>query len=412
LKKFARTRSRLVCMMLVLAALCVALIAPVAATPAVAGTGPVGGVTPIGPTRVLDTRTSSGPVAGGSSVSFAVSGRNGFPDGTQAVVLNITATEPTEAGFLTAYHSGVNAPRTSNVNYGPGQTVANLAIVEVGADGHITISNTSKGSVHIIVDASAYFGISGVSDAPGSYRPVSPARLLDTRTSSGPVPGGGSVPLRLGGTTGVPDNAAAVVVNLTVTEATSFGFVTAYPGGSSKPNVSNQNYASGQTIPALAVVPVGPDGTVTIANTSSGTAQVVADVVGYFLPGTPSTSGAFAGIVPTRVLDTRTSGGPVDSAKVVPFQVAGINGVPQNATGVWVNLTVTEPTTFGYFKARGYNAPWQYSTNLNFGGKQTLANMAYVEIGADGKLEIQPLLNPLTYPETTHIVVDVFGYTL
>jgi hypothetical protein len=227
--------------MLVLASLSLAFIGPVAATPAVAGTGPVGGVTPMTPTRILDTRTSSGPVPGGGSVSFQVPGTNGFPYGTQAVVLNITATDSTAAGFLTAYHSGVSAPHTSNVNYGPGQTVANLAIVEVGADGQITIANTSTGSVQVIVDASAYFSIAGVSDAPGSYNPVVPKRLLDTRTSSGPVAGGRSVPLRLGGATGVPANAAAVVVNLTVTESTSFGFITVYPTSSPKPNVSNPN---------------------------------------------------------------------------------------------------------------------------------------------------------------------------
>lgn len=105
---------------------------------------------------------------GGGSVSIRIPGTNGFPYSTQAVVLNITANDATAAGFLTAYHSGVMAPHTSNVNYGPGQMVANLAIVEVGAIGEITISNTSTGSVQVVVDASAYFAASsGPADAPG-----------------------------------------------------------------------------------------------------------------------------------------------------------------------------------------------------------------------------------------------------
>lgn len=410
--KYARTRSKLVCLLLVLGGVVSALVGPVGAPPAVAGTGPVGGIVPTMPTRLLDTRTSSGPVPGGGSVSIRISGAHGFPHGTQAVVLNITATNATSSGFLTAHHSGVSAPPTSNVNYGPGHMVANLAIVEVGADGYITISNTSAGSVQIVVDSSGYFDTSGVWDAPGSYQPVVPTRVLDTRTSSGPVAGGSSVPLRLGGTTGVPANASAVVVNLTVTEPTSYGFISAYPAGSAKPNVSNQNYVSGQTVPNLAVVPLGADGTVTIANTSYGTAQVVADVVGYYLPGTPATDGAFVGIAPTRFLDTRTFRGPVVNAETVPFQVAGENGIPQNARGVWVNLTVTEPTTFGYFEARGYMTPWQQTSSLNFGGGQTLANLAFVPVGADGKIEVQAILNQVPRLETTHMVVDVFGYTL
>lgn len=400
--------------LLVLAALCSVLIAPVGAAPAMAGTGPIGGIKPmsLGPGRIFDSRKSSGPVPGGGSISFDVPGKNGFPASTQAVVLNITASDGTAAGFLTAYHSGVMAPGTSNVNYGPGQMVANLAIVEVGATGQITIANISSGSVQITVDALAYYDVSGISDAPGSYQAVAPKRLLDTRTSSGPVAGGRSVPLRLGGTTGVPANAAAVVVNLTVTQPTSFGFITAYPTGTPKPNVSNQNYAKGQTIPNLAVVPVGSDGTVTIANTSSGKAHVIADVVGYFLPGTPTTSGAFAGIAPARFLDTRTSRGPVGSAYTVPVQVAGVKGVPNNATGVWVNITVTEPTTFGYVMARGYQAAWQDASSLNFDRRQTIANMAYVPIGEGGKIEIQPLLQQVPRAEFTHLIVDVFGYTL
>jgi hypothetical protein len=96
----------------------------------------------------------------------------------------------------------------------------------------------------------------------------------------------------------------------------------------------------------------------------------------------------------------------------VPVQVAGVNGVPKNATGVWVNITVTEPTTFGYAVARGYKASWRDASNLNFGRRQTIANMAYVPIGEDGKIEIQPALEWVPRAEFTHVIVDVFGYTL
>ena len=408
----ARGKRLSVAVAVLLAIMGTGAIGPLVAAPAQAATGPIGGLVAMKPTRILDTRSSTGPVPGGGSVSIRIPGAYGFPGSTQAVAVNITATETTAAGFLTAYHSGASAPSTSNVNYGPGQTVANLAIVEVGADGQITIANTSRGTVQIIVDASGYFDASGPHDVPGSYQPVAPTRMLDTRTSPGPIAGGGNVSLRLGGSSGVPATASAVVVNLTVTQSSSFGFISAYPTGSVRPNVSNQNYGTGQTIPNLAVVPVGADGTVTIANTSTGTAHVVADVLGYFLPGVPSTSGAFAPVSPTRLLDTRTSGGPVPSAYVVPFQAAGVAGVPRNASGVWVNLTVTEPTIFGYFTVRGYQTPWVQTSNLNFGDRQTIANMAYVPIGADGKLEIQPILAPVPRLETTHIIVDVFGYTL
>ena len=37
-----------------------------------------------------------------------------------------------------------------------------------------------------------------------------------------------------------------------------------------------------QTVPNLTLVPVGPDGSIKITNTSSGSVQIIADVAGYF----------------------------------------------------------------------------------------------------------------------------------
>ncbi|WP_345051363.1 hypothetical protein [Arthrobacter methylotrophus] len=73
---------------------------------------------------------------------------------------------------------------------------------------------------------------------------------------------------------------------------------------------------------------------------------------------------------------------------------------------------MTEPTILGCFMARGYRAPRTFTSNLNFGGGQTIANMAYVPIGADGKIEIQSILASVPRIETSQVIVDVFGYTL
>jgi hypothetical protein len=168
------------------------------------------------------------------------------------------------------------------VNYAPGQTVPNLAVVPVGRDGKVTISNTSSGSAQIIADVAGYF-LPGTPEQAGAFAALAPTRFLDTRISSGPVGAGGSVAFQVGGVKGIPARVALVVVNLTVTEPTSFGFLTAFASGSSRPNASNVNYTRGQTVPNLAVVPVGTDGKVRIVNTSAGSVQVIADVSGYIL---------------------------------------------------------------------------------------------------------------------------------
>ncbi|MHA7200330.1 carboxypeptidase regulatory-like domain-containing protein [Arthrobacter alkaliphilus] len=370
-----------------------------------------GGSTPITPSRFVDTRPS-GPVPGGGTVSVQVAGVNGIPIDAAAVVLNLTVTETHAAGFLTAYASGSEKPNASNVNYGPDQTVPNLAVVPVGPDGKITIANTSFGSAQVIADVSAYYG-GGTAAAAGSFAPLAPTRFLDTRNTSGPVSSGGTVSFQVGGVKGIPANASAVVVNLTVTQPNSFGFLTAYASGSTKPVSSNVNYAGGQTVPNLAVVPVGPDGKVTIANTESGpgsSAQVIADVSGYFLPGTPATSGAFGPVTPTRALDTRASSGPVPAGGTVSFQAAGAHGVPANAAGVWVNLTVTETTSFGFLTGYASGTTKPGSSNVNYVTGQTVPNMAYLPIGADGKVTIA---NTESAPgSSAQIIADVSGYQL
>jgi hypothetical protein len=196
--------------------------------------------------------------------------------------MNLTATEPSSSGFLTAHAAGAEKPNVSNVNFAPGQTVPNLVFVPVGRDGKVIISNTSAGSTQVVADVSGYF-LPGDPGRAGAFAAVGPTRFLDTRSSSGRVPAGGSVTFRVGGRNGIPANPAAVVVNLTVTETTSYGLLTAFASGASRPNASNVNYVRGQTVCNLAVVPVGADGKVRIVNSSGGSAQIVIDVSGYIL---------------------------------------------------------------------------------------------------------------------------------
>jgi hypothetical protein len=209
-----------------------------------------------------------------------VRGVAGVPAGASAVALNLTVTETASFGFLTAHASGTGKPNASNVNYVPGQTVANLVLVPIGTDGNVTVSNTSSGSAQIVADVAGYL-VSGAPDKPGAVAALTAVRFLDTRVSSARVGGGGSAVIQVRGVKGIPADAVAVVVNLTVTEAESNGFLTASASGSAGPITSNVNYAPGQTVPNLAVVMVGEDGKVRITNTSTGAVHVIADVSGY-----------------------------------------------------------------------------------------------------------------------------------
>jgi PKD repeat protein len=114
------------------------------------------------PARILDTRSGNGapaaPVAAGGTVALQVTGRGGVPaSGVSAVVLNVTVTQPKAVGFITAYPHGTAKPTASNLNFVAGQTVPNLVVALVGADGGVALYNGSSGTVQLIADVAGYY---------------------------------------------------------------------------------------------------------------------------------------------------------------------------------------------------------------------------------------------------------------
>ena len=109
-----------------------------------------------------------------------------------------------------------------------------------------------------------------------------PTRVLDTRVGTGApkVKLGPGATLTLA-VPGLPVGVTAVALNVTVTGPTAASYLTVYPGGQPRPTASNLNFAAGQTIANMVLVPVGPGGTVTFYN-AAGTVDVVADLVGSF----------------------------------------------------------------------------------------------------------------------------------
>jgi len=120
-----------------------------------------------------------------------------------------------------------------------------------------------------------------VSSQSGKYHALPPARILDTRDGAA-VGAGGTITPTVTGLGGVPaTGVSAVVVNVTVTQPTSPGFLTVYPNGTARPTASNLNFVANQTVPNLVVAKVGADGKVAVFN-FAGATHVVLDVVGWF----------------------------------------------------------------------------------------------------------------------------------
>ncbi|MGW7459570.1 hypothetical protein ACWGIO_17905, partial [Streptomyces sp. NPDC054797] len=116
--------------------------------------------TNIGPKRLMDTREGLGvpqaKVGGGQVVTLPVAGVEGIPEtGVKAVVLNVTATNPTASSYVSVFPSGTTRTSASNLNFSAGQTIPNLVIVPV-VDGKVSFYNNA-GTVDLIADITGYF---------------------------------------------------------------------------------------------------------------------------------------------------------------------------------------------------------------------------------------------------------------
>ncbi len=249
--------------------------------------------------------------------------------------------------------------------------------------------------------------------AGGTFVPLTPARLLDTRSGnglSGRFSAGVPRSFQVAGRGGVPANATAVTGNLTVTDQTSGWAVFLGPVANPYPTSSTINFTVGQVIANGVTVALGSDGTLsaTYISTSGQTTNLVFDVTGFF---TPDTSGAtFVPLTPARLLDTRVAnglGGKFSAGVPRTFAVSGRGGVPANATAVTGNLTVTD-ASFGWAVALGPDPlPSPTTSTINFSGGQTIANGVTVALGSGGTLSATYLS---TAGQTTNLVFDVTGY--
>ena len=100
----------------------------------------------------------------------------------------------------------------------------------------------------------------------------------------GMVQAGAPRNLQVTGVAGVPSSwVTVVVVNLTVTGPTAASHLTAWPAGSAEAWDVERELCSHQTVVNQAIVPVGADGRITLAN-AVGRDHVVVDVQGWFGP--------------------------------------------------------------------------------------------------------------------------------
>ena len=248
------------------------------------------------------------------------------------------------------------------------------------------------------------------------YVPVTPCRLADTREAS---LGDFGTPALVGNAArsfiisqqancGIPANAAAYAINLTVVPKGRLGYVTVWPAGAAQPLVSTLNSIDGRIKANAAVVSAGASGAISVFATDA--TELILDINGYFIdPAANAQALAFYPITPCRFVDTRNANGSLGGPAIAggasrSFPVLGSNcGVAANAQAYSINATVVPSGPLGYLTLWPTGQAQPLVSTLNALSGAVVANAAIVPAGVNGSISAF-VNNP------SHLVLDINGY--
>jgi hypothetical protein len=253
---------------------------------------------------------------------------------------------------------------------------------------------TTAGTVSTPIAVSDSFGRSASRDvghtvfpAGSGYTPVTPATL----TSVSSPTNGSTRTFAAAGVSGVPSDAAGVVLSVFMASLTP-SYTIVYPAGASMP-VSASATMNGDVGATLVVVQPGSGGNLTMY-VGGQPLGVVVQVLGYFTAGS-----TYVGTNPVRVLDTRVSAQVADGA-----QQSVSSGLPVGATAALVSVITTDTTGPGTLAVwSGSTAPT--SPSLRWHAKEAVTQrFVLVPLDSSGNITVRP------NGSAAHVIIDVVGY--
>ena len=349
----------------------------------------------------------------------------GIPGDATAAVVNVTTVHPDGPGYVVVYPDvegtgRTPAPSTSTVNFENGTDVANATFVQLPANGTLCYQTVGADHVGVLIDVAGYV----LPDA--GITTGTPRRLLDTRPAAVPRAGdlvGPLVPrvrhtVQVAGRAGVPTDASAVLLNVTVTGATSQGNVRVFPADAAVPNTSVVNLVPGRDKANGTIVPLSADGAVTLWVDAGQPVHVILDVIGFTAQDSP-----YVPVEPVRLLDSRPApyhvgpylGGTLrDLAARTCYQLDLVEeGVPPQATTVVLNVTALHPTSVGNLRVfppaqDGTLIAPPSGSSINYVAGRAIPNMVVVPIPASRTICLwsdQPLDGRF------NVAVDLLGFS-
>ncbi len=181
------------------------------------------------------------------------------------------------------WYIGTSGTTTTPIN---GATGATLMVSPSTTTSYWVLVSNSCGSAN---SATATVTIAASAGPASSFYLITPCRLLDTRDPTGPygAPALAANAARnfvVTGRCGVPSGTLSIALNVTVISAGSNGWFTIYPGpsGTPPPNTATINFSTGKTRGNNAIIRLGSDGSINVANSGAAAQGFVVDLTGYF----------------------------------------------------------------------------------------------------------------------------------
>ena len=369
---------------------------------------------PVTPVRVLDTRKAiglSGKLKAGIPRTFQVSGHAGVPAGAVAVTGNATVVNSSAASSIYLGPVAIAKPKTYTMSFNKGQIANRGVTLALSKTGSLSVTYmAASGTTDLVLDISGYFSTASGGD---TYHPLTPARLLDTRTGnglSGKLKANTPRTFKIWGRGGVPKTAKAVTGNVTVVNSTNAWAIYLGPAPVTKPGASTINFLTGQIAGNSLTVALSATGTLsaTYMSGSGNTTDLVFDVTGFY---TADTSGTrYVPLTPASLLDTRTGvgmSGKFSANSPRTFTVRGHAGVPTTATGITGVVSVTNQTGPWALGVGPTPATKPTTSALNFLKGDVCSNGVTVALSSTGTLSLTYMAGA---GNKTDVVLYVTGY--
>jgi hypothetical protein len=300
--------------------------------------------------RALDTRYGTGgvpvaPMSAAGTLTFPVAGVFGVPSGVSAVVLDVTALDPTATGYLTAYDADSPDPGVASIGLRAGRMTNQTATVEVSSEGTVSLTNHSAGTSDVTASILGYYTQGSAASAGDSYFGLPWSEIGGTAN----IAANSSETFQISGQGGIPAGADTAVLQVNAINATASGYLDIYPAGTSDPNVSALGYYSDTFYRDLEYAPLSSSGQVTISNHGSASVGVTIWARGYYMPPATSPAGAeYWPLYPQLVFGTSTAGTELTANASTTFQVTGTGNIPDNDVAeVSEDIVATNPTDIG-----------------------------------------------------------------